>query len=360
MNELITVLVLGILTVLSVSLLKTYNQIPLKELRRQARRGNKFSDSAYRVAAYGLSAEIFFWFLISIFGAWLFIELSQALTWWQAFISVIIIIWIAFWWVPIREINRFNQRLAIICAPVLARILSLLSPILIRLEKFFAKTTNVHIHTGIYEKEDLLELLDRQTNQVDSRLSDNELEIARSALSFGDKLVRDVMTPKRMMTTIYAEDAISPHIMDELHGKGFSRLPVYEKTDDSEKVVGILYIKDLLNNLSAGRISDVMDRKVFYVQEQRALEHVLEAFLKTKHHLFVIVNNFEEVVGVISIEDVLEQIIGTKIVDEFDKYDDLRAVAELEAKKERKRAKHEHQAEQPEQTAEQTDEKVVE
>ncbi len=360
MDELIGAIIAGILAVLSVSLLKTYNSLPLKELRRRARREDKFADSAYRVVCYGRSAEILLWTLISVFGALLFVELSEHLRWWQAFILVIIIIWIAFWWIPNSKSGRLSKKLAIICSPVLAKILSLLSPVLIRLERVFRKITNVNIHTGVYEKEDLLELLDRQTNQVDSRISDTDLEIARSALTFGDKLVRDVMTPRRMMTTIYIEDSISPHIMDELHSKGFSRLPVYEKFEDSEKVVGILYVKDLLNNMRAGRIGDVMDRKIYYVQEQRALEHVLEAFLKTKHHLFIVVNNFEEVVGVISIEDILEQIIDTKIVDEFDKYDDLRAVAELEATKERKAGKHEHQAEPLEPEGDEPDEKVVE
>ena len=356
----IVILLLGVLTILSVSLLKSYHRIPIKELRRQARKGNKFAGSAYKVVAYGFSAEILLWILISIFGAWLFIELSQHLDWWQAFIAEVIIIWAAFWWVPSRELNNLNQKLVIAFSPVLAKVLSILSPILVRLEKLFAKLTNVHIHTGIYEKEDLLELLDRQTNQVDSRVSDYDLTVARSALTFGDKLVRDIMTPKRMMSTIYADDSLSPHTMDELHSTGFSRLPVYQKVDDTDKVVGILYVKDLIDNMQAGRIGDVMDRKVFYVQEQRALEHVLEVFLKTKHHLFVVVNNFEEVVGVVSIEDVLEQIIGTKIVDEFDNYDDLRAVAELEAKKDRKNNKHQHQAEPSEQTDERSDEIVVE
>jgi CBS domain containing-hemolysin-like protein len=75
---------------------------------------------------------------------------------------------------------------------------------------------------------------------------------------------------------------------------------------------------------------------VFYVHQDKPLDHVLQAFLRTKHHLFLVVNEFEEVTGVISIEDVLETIIGRKIVDEFDQYEDLRAVAKLAAEERRK------------------------
>lgn len=357
MGELVTVLITATLAILSVSLLKTYFKLPIKELRRRARKSDRFAEGVYKVAAYGMSAEILLWILISSFSATLFIQLSKDLSWWQAFILVVLVIWAAFWWVPSREVNKLNQQVATLCAPILASLLSILSPLLVRAEKVVSKLTDINIHTGIYEKEDLLEVLDRQSSQIDSRISDQELSIARSALTFGDQLVRDVMTPKRMMSTLYADEALSPHVMDELHGKGFSRLPIYEKSEDGkESVVGILYVKDLVNNLQAGRIADVMDRKVYYVQEQRPLEHVLEAFIKTKHHLFVVVNNFEEVVGVISIEDILEQVIGMKIIDEFDQYDDLRAVAGLEAEKEREEQNHEHQPETPEQT----DEKVVE
>jgi Mg2+/Co2+ transporter CorB len=74
---------------------------------------------------------------------------------------------------------------------------------------------------------------------------------------------------------------------------------------------------------------------VYYINEQATLDHALNAFLKTKHHLFIVVNEFEDVVGVLSVEDVLEQIIGQQIQDEFDQYDDLRAVAAKHASKKR-------------------------
>jgi CBS domain containing-hemolysin-like protein len=105
-----------------------------------------------------------------------------------------------------------------------------------------------------------------------------------------------------------------------------------------------------------------MSKDVYFVHEDLALQHVLEAFLKTKHHLFIVVNSFEEYVGVITIEDLLEQIIGAKIVDEFDQYDDLRAVASSIAKKqhaEHKKSKQEPAKENPpeaEETAQATSE----
>jgi CBS domain containing-hemolysin-like protein len=84
------------------------------------------------------------------------------------------------------------------------------------------------------------------------------------------------------------------------------------------------------------------------VHEDFTLYQALQAFLKTKHHLFLVVNSFEELVGILTIEDVLEQMIGKPIVDEFDRYDDLRAVAAAAAHKdhtEHKKDKAEPEAE---------------
>lgn len=68
--------------------------------------------------------------------------------------------------------------------------------------------------------------------------------------------------------------------------------------------------------------------EVFYIHGQKSLTRALHGFLKTRHHLFVVVNEYRETVGLLSLEDVIEALIGATIVDEFDAFDDLRAVAE--------------------------------
>jgi CBS domain containing-hemolysin-like protein len=70
-----------------------------------------------------------------------------------------------------------------------------------------------------------------------------------------------------------------------------------------------------------------MEPRVFYIHEDQTLRHALAAFLRTHHHLFVVVNEFRETVGLLSLEDVIEALLGQKIVDEFDTHEDLRTVA---------------------------------
>ena len=99
---------------------------------------------------------------------------------------------------------------------------------------------------------------------------------------------------------------------------GHSRIPVYKKRLDN--VVGILYLRELANRKrGALTAAQIKDPNVEFIAHDAALDHVLNAFIKTKRHLFVVVNESKEMVGVVTIEDILEEIIGTEIVDEYDK-----------------------------------------
>jgi hypothetical protein len=131
---------------------------------------------------------------------------------------------------------------------------------------------------------------------------------------------------------VSAAEPVGPILIKELHDSGFSRFPVYDSAPGD--IVGTLYLRDLIDLKHTGQIRDIMQAGLFFVHEDYPLEQVLDAFLKTQHHLFLVVNSFEEFVGIITIEDILEQILGAKIVDEFDQYDDMRAVAAHKAKDE--------------------------
>jgi len=115
--------------------------------------------------------------------------------------------------------------------------------------------------------------------------------------------------------------------LDDLHKTGHSRLPVIK--GDIDHVIGILHLNNLLSlDIKRSTTAEkAMEKKVFYIRQDQTLQHALAAFLRTKHHLFVVVNEFRETVGLLALEDVLEALLGRKIVDEFDEHDNLRQVA---------------------------------
>jgi len=252
------------------------------------------------------------------------------------------------WRLPPVRPDGILWRVGAYLAPGWTKILRFIHPVFNPLAKLVPRP-NVAVHIGIYEKEDLLELLDHQRHSVDNRIPEEELKIAASALSFGDKLVAKVMVPRRVVRFVSEEEVLGPALLDELHKTGLSRFPVVKgpAKSASPKVVGALYLRDVveIGQENKGLVRDHMKKNVYFINEACTLRQALDAILKSRHHLLIVVNNFEEMVGVIALEDIIEQIMGQKIVDEFDKYDDLRAVANIEA--ERERAAH-HEIEAPE------------
>ncbi len=175
-------------------------------------------------------------------------------------------------------------------------------------------------------REELCELI------ADSKeaLSSDERLLLTSVLAFKEKKVATVMTPRTVIDFIKKTEFLGPLVLDELHALGHSRLPVID--EDLNHIVGILYLRDMLSlDVKKSTTAEkAMEPQVFYIHQDDSLHKALAGFLKHRHHLFIVINNERETVGLITLEDVMEQLLGRRIVDEDDVYDDLRAVARRE------------------------------
>jgi len=319
----------GALMLLSISLLKVYRHVPEKELKRQARAGDELAKLFYRVVAYGMSLDVLLSGLLILSSSALLLVLSQVLAWPIAFLSIAALLWFGFDYLPKAHLSSVSIKTAKYVTPPLHWVLERLQPLLLRISLFLKKRRPVTVHTGLYTKQDIVDLITSQKVQIDNRVTKEELHIVEHALQFGERMVSDVMTPRRAIKSVAVHDMIGPVLLEELHKSGHSRFPVYK--DSPDDIVGTLYIRDALAAKAGGFVKDVMRHETFYVHQDQTLARVLDAFIKTKHHQFLVVNNFEEIVGLITIEDVIEQVIGKQIIDEFDAYDDLRAVAAMDA-----------------------------
>jgi len=328
-------IILAVVFIKAVLIYRVYHLLPMRELKRLARGKDRKAAAIYKAAAHGPALDAFLWIVGTACGTAMII-VAAGIAWWLAVLSIVFTAWLLVS-APKPRQNGWLWDLTAFASKYIFKIIDFLNPVLGPLGLLLAGHRWLQVHTGFYEKEDLLELLNTQNHQVDNRIPDEDLRIAKGALTFGDKKVGDVMTPRRKVRFVSESETIGPLLMDELHATGFSRFPVTRGPVKSESpmVSGILYLRDLLDNLEKpGKVKDIAHNKAYFINEACTLRQALDAFLKTRHHLLVVVNNFEEVVGVLSLEDVLEQILGEQIVDEFDKYDDLRAVAGLEAHKE--------------------------
>ena len=163
-------------------------------------------------------------------------------------------------------------------------------------------------------------------------LTDDERKLIINGLSFNERRVEEVMTPRGVVETIAKDELVGPLLLDELHRTGHSRFPVID--GDVDHVIGVLHIKELLSldDKSTKTAGQAMEKRVFYINQDQTLDHALAAFIKTRHHLFVVVNGYRETAGILTLEDVMETLLGREIVDEFDVHDDLRIVAARNAK----------------------------
>jgi magnesium and cobalt transporter len=174
--------------------------------------------------------------------------------------------------------------------------------------------------SGLKERAQLLELLQEaaQRGVVDAET----LGMFEGALAVAELQVRDIMVPRSDMTCLRRDDPLAT-ILPAVVSSGHSRFPVLE--DDKDDVVGILLAKDLLRVAGAGRASrfDMREflRPAVFVPEAKRLNVLLKEFRVNRNHMAIVVDEYGGVAGLVTIEDVIEQIIGD-IDDEFDIEDD--------------------------------------
>lgn len=307
-----------------VLLIRSFEYMTVAELKRQAHRGNPDARLVYPVRSYGIQLWIVLWALQGIVTSSMILLLHSLVgSVFTIIVSIPLIIAIHAI-LPWARWPKPNLHLAAIASPVIENILKFLYPILHLLEKGVGKWIQPNPILLIQSKEELLEILRHNAEEFD-HVNPDELKIAENALVFGDKLISDHMVPLSKVYFVKADEVLTPVVLGELHDSGHSRFPVCQGSN--QNVIGTLYLKDAMQVKSSKVVKDVMRQEIYFINERQSLDHALKAFLKVRHHMFVVVNEFEDVVGVLSMEDVLEEIIGHQIMDEFDQYDDLKAVA---------------------------------
>jgi CBS domain containing-hemolysin-like protein len=174
---------------------------------------------------------------------------------------------------------------------------------------------------------DSREELQHLVAESDSVLTSDEKKLIVHSLSFGDRLVSSIMTPKHNIVFINKSEFLGPLMLNDLHKVGHSWLPVVD--GDLDHVLGILNLKGLmtLDTKKSVTAEKAMQSKVYYIRDDQTLHHALVALLHTHHHLLVVVNESRETVGILTLEDIIEALLGREIVDEFVEHDNLRAVA---------------------------------
>ncbi len=350
MTDIIIAIVCLILALLGIVLRKTYFALPASELKRRARYGDQSARQLYRVVSYGNSLRGLLWLYIGLTSAIAVILLARSLPIWLGILVIGPLLWIAFSLIPAARTSSYGQWLTGAATPIVAWLLNYLHPSISRGADAIETRFKAPRHSGLFEKEDLVELITHQPTQSDSRISLEELEIARRALEFGDVRVKDVLLPSSRVKALQPSDVIGPILIDELHKKRQPYTPVRE--GKKGPVIGTLAF-DKLGLHSKGTVRELMDNAVYYLHEDDTLTQALYAFHLTNRPFFIVIDNAEEYIGIITVQTMIEQLLGHVPGENFDQYTDPSAVV----------ARRRSQREQPEPSVERsvkTDAEVLE
>lgn len=169
--------------------------------------------------------------------------------------------------------------------------------------------------------------LEHIVDQSATYFDEVERAMLKAAMSFRGRKVGDHMTPRSRMEAIGANELLGPLVLDDLYKTGHSHFPVFEA--DLDNIIGMLHIHSLFSVLhkESKMVRDVMLPQVFYVRDDELLQVALSVCIKHRRHLLVVVSEYDETVGVITIEDILNQLLGGPVEPISDNHDDRSAVA---------------------------------
>ena len=178
--------------------------------------------------------------------------------------------------------------------------------------------------------------LSRQSGDIE----ENEAMIINNILDLKGKIVRQVMTPRTVTFSINEHITVGNAMATLTELSSHSRIPIYKHEPDN--VTGIVMRKDVLQAAAEGKNKLTLSRfkrPAHFVPETAPLHLILIDFFDRRQHLFIVVDEYGTMTGVISMEDVLEEIVGQEIIDESDKTQDMRELARSQNLESRRKLK---------------------
>jgi putative hemolysin len=239
---------------------------------------------------------------------------------WAVWMIVVVIATIAGWIVPRAVAARWSERIALAVLGPLQILTLLISPVGTVVVVATSKLSRLlgareDPEGQLVTSDELKEMV--AASEEEGFIEERERTMIDNILSLEDVSVREIMVPRPDIVAV-STTATVREAVDTFSREGYSRLPVYGETIDD--IVGILYGKDLFSLLLGGRLTDTVGgfaRPVYFVPESKKSDDLLRELQIQRVHIAVVVDEYGGTAGLVTIEDLLEEIVG-EIQDEFD------------------------------------------
>ncbi len=194
-------------------------------------------------------------------------------------------------------------------------------PISLILDKILSKEMPI-----VYSKKELIKIVEENEDSPKSDIDADEERIVKGALSYSNKTAEQIMTPRTVVFALEIDTVLNKTLLNKIKKQEFTRIPIYQ--DSIDNAIGVLYIKDLINIKPNTKIASVYHKeKVLTVPEQIKLDKLMNMFIKSKIHMAFVKDQYHGLEGIVTLEDIIEEILRQEIVDETDKVFDLQKKA---------------------------------
>ena len=183
-------------------------------------------------------------------------------------------------------------------------------------------------------KDELLESM--LLSEDDGVIDEKESDFIENILKLDEIKIGDVLTPRSVVFALDEKRTLKDIIDNEDEIFNFSRIPVYH--DSIEDVTGIVLTKKLFQQAikDDGVTLESIKKEIFSVNENIPISKVLDLFISKKDHMFLVMDNYDQTEGIVTLEDCVETILGVEIMDESDSTEDMRELAKIKMKQKRK------------------------
>ncbi len=213
-----------------------------------------------------------------------------------------------------RDALTWTSRFALVLKAMVAVTFVVSKPLQLLLDQLFPRE-----RSSLQSRHELGLLIAEHLSDETSELDEDEIEIMRGALSLSEKRVRDIMTDIRHTFWLTLNEQLSETVIDEIKTRGFSRIPIFDR--QLTKCYGVLLMKDLVDIDFEEKnylVEDMILHPANLVGSMTALDTLFRKFISGGTHLLPIERD-DQVVGIVTIEDLLEEIVGHEIEDETDR-----------------------------------------
>lgn len=224
--------------------------------------------------------------------------------------------------IPQAVLSRHGKRVGSLCAPLVRVLMIVTAPITYPIAYALDRLLGDEV-PSLYSHHELMEIVSEHEDSEHSPIDEDEERIVHGALRFSHLLVREVMTPANEVVAFEASQKLNHDLYQKINAEGYSRYPVY--TGNQENIVGILYAKDLIvedDHIAISDTADAFEQNFLRAKGNETLDTVLTRMLKQKQHMAMVFNRNQNFIGLITLEDIIEEIIQVEIEDEDDAEDD--------------------------------------